>query len=150
MTFEEFLEMTNITPENTPASEHALMKEAYEAGYKAGENKLIEPYDKLVDKFNALVDKYNKQGQALKIELDENKDLVLENKQLKKNAIVWHKTDFEEPEDLPLEDNQKCLILFRTGIIRSATFWRGDCRCSFEGYSWKEIEAWAELPEVKL
>lgn len=104
MTFEEFLEMTNITPENTPSSEHALVKEAYEAGYKAGKEK----------------------------------------------AIVWHKTDFEEPEDLPLEDCQKCLILFRNGNVWSATFWRGDCRCSFETYSWEEIEAWAELPEAKL
>lgn len=104
MTFEEFLEENNLTPENTPCSEHALMKEAYIAGYKAG----------------------------------------------KKNAIVWHKTDFKEPAKLSLKDEQKCLILFRNGSIWSATFWRGDGRCSFECYNWKEIEAWAELPEVKL
>lgn len=36
MTFEEFLEEKNLTPENTPVSEQVLMKEAYEAGYKAG------------------------------------------------------------------------------------------------------------------
>ena len=125
MTFEEFLKENNLTPENTPGSEHALLREAY----KAGEKSMINAYNKQANRCNAM---------------------MAENEQLKKNAIVWHKTDFEEPEDLPLEDNQKCLILFRNGNIWSATFWRGDCRCSFETYSWKEIEAWAERPEVKL
>lgn len=148
MTFEEFLEEKNLTPENTTGSEHALMQEAYNAGYEDGKSKLIEAYNEQVDKFNALADKYNKQGQVLKIELEENRSLVIENKQLKKKAIVWHRTNFEEPEDLPLEDMQKCLVLFRNGNIWSATFWRCDNgRCSFEGYNWKEIEAWTERPE---
>lgn len=60
------------------------MQEAYNAGYEDGKNKLIEAYNEQVDKFNALADKYNKQGQVLKIELEENRSLVIENKQLKK------------------------------------------------------------------
>lgn len=130
MTFEEFLEEKNLTTENTPGSEYALMKEAYNAGYESVKNTLLEEVKQLRKDYAELLE---------------------ENEQLEKNSLVWHRTDFEEPDDLPLEDMQKCLILARTGHIRSATFWRcDDGRCSFEGYNWKEIEAWAELPEVKL
>lgn len=99
MTFEEFLKEKNLTPENTPDSEHALMREAYEAGYKAG----------------------------------------------KKNAIVWHKTGFDN-----LKDEKKYLILFKNRDICSARFWRADSGCFFEAYDWNDIAAWAEMPEVKL
>lgn len=40
-------------------------------------------HNALVDKYNALADRYNRQGQALKLELEENRALVIENKQLK-------------------------------------------------------------------
>ena len=36
MTFEEFVEEKNLTPENTPGSEHALLLEAYREGYIEG------------------------------------------------------------------------------------------------------------------
>lgn len=51
-------------------------------------NELVEKYDRLVKKYNALADRYNKQGQVLKLELEENRALVIENEQLKKIAVV--------------------------------------------------------------
>ncbi len=36
MTFEEFLEEKNLTPENTPGSEHVLLQEAYREGFLEG------------------------------------------------------------------------------------------------------------------
>ena len=45
---------------------------------------LAEKYNELIDKYNALADRYNRQGQVLKLEIEENRTLSLENKQLKK------------------------------------------------------------------
>ena len=38
--FEDFLSKNNITPENTPGSEHALLRKAFLAGMKSQKEKL--------------------------------------------------------------------------------------------------------------
>ncbi len=93
MTFEEFAATLNITPENTPPSSYDLITDAYNIGYEAGkdsQHRFIERVEKLNDslikKYKALVDRYNKLGQFLKLEIEENKSLTIENEQLKKNS----------------------------------------------------------------
>lgn len=92
MTFKEFAVAMNITPENTPPSSYDLITDAYTIGYEAGkdsQHRFIEGVEKLNDtlikKYTALVDRYNKLGQFLKLEIEENRALAIENKQLKEN-----------------------------------------------------------------
>lgn len=60
-------------------------KEAYNAGSESIKNTLLKEV-KLLRKDYA--------------------ELLAENEQLEKNSLVWHKTDFEEPEDLALRQRQ--------------------------------------------
>lgn len=90
MTFKEFAAAMNITPENTPPSSYDLITDAYTIGYEAGKDsqyrlleKLEKLNDRLIKKYKALVDRYNKLGQFLQLEIEENKSLTIENKQLK-------------------------------------------------------------------
>lgn len=48
--FQDFLLKNNITPENTPGSEHALLRKAFLAGMKSQKNRM----ERLVAKVSAL------------------------------------------------------------------------------------------------
>lgn len=115
MTVEEFIEKKDLMLVHSRAECCKLIREAYNEGYETGKlneraiqcgknnqlkdverlekirNELVEKYNRLVEKYNALADRYNKQGQVLKLELEENRALVIENEQLKKIAVVRRK-----------------------------------------------------------
>lgn len=118
---------------------------------------LENKYNKLVDKYNALADKYNKQALMLKVEIDENKSLVAENKSLKKNAIVWYKVEhFDEPDEggfvvggTPAEDGKSYFVLSKEKEIIVALLCCDEDGYYFDELYWKDIEAWAEIPKAE-
>lgn len=85
-----------------------------------------------------------------------NDELVKENEQLKKNAIVWHKvTCFDEPDENgyitasnPAEEGKDYLVLLKNKSIAISGLAYDDDGYFFEDFDWEDIEAWAELPEV--
>ena len=85
------------------------------------------------------------------------RELEEENEQLKKNAVVWHKvTCFDEPDENgytvagnPAEEGKDYLVLLKNKRILISTLGYDDDGYFFEDYDWEDIEAWAELPEVK-
>lgn len=65
----------------------------------------------------------------------------------RKNAIVWHKADAGVSA---LEKNKEYMGLLKDGSIRSGAFWSTEDGYFFGGYDWEDIEAWAEMPGVRL
>lgn len=86
MTFEEFAATLNITPENTPPSSYDLITEAYIIGYEAGKDSQHRFLERLEKRGDRLLDRYSKQRQFLKLVIEENRFLTIENEQLKKKS----------------------------------------------------------------
>lgn len=110
MTVEEFIEKKDLMLVHSRAECCKLIREAYNEGYETGKlnertthcgennllkdverlekirNELVEKHNRLVKKCNALAGRYNKQCQVLKLELEENRALVIKNEQLKKKC----------------------------------------------------------------
>ena len=130
-----------------------------------------EPRQHLIDARHGYKDGYKKgfsdgyeEGKKNERELQCGKSNLLrdvenlkkENEQLKKNVIQWHKvTCFDEPDENgyitagnPAEEGKDYLVLLKNKRITISALAYDDNGYFFEDFDWKEIEAWAELPEV--
>lgn len=112
-----------------------------------GLNERIAELEKENDCYKALESHYD--------EIEEDaKAIAKENEELKKNVLVWHKVTCHEPDengyitdDNPTEEGKEYLFKLKNGSVIIEELYYEDGYI-VEGYSWEEIEAWAELPEV--
>lgn len=82
--------------------------------------------------------------------------VLKENEELKKNALVWHKvTCFDKPDengyitnDAPAYDYGEYLVRTKRWHYSVQELREVDTGVVFEDYEWKAVDAWAKLPEV--
>lgn len=117
------------------------------------EAKRKEKINELMNKISLSLKDANLQ-QGFEIICNRISELEKENEELKKNALVWHKVTCHEPDengyitdDNPAEEGKEYLFKLKNGSVIIEELYYEDGYI-VEGYSWEEIEAWAELSEM--